>query len=442
MLVKRYQGKDMKEVLDTVSRELGPDAVILTNQRVKRKGLRFLFAKPIIEATVGYDPQQTPTARRVSAAKNPYSGLYSLNSDPPAQTQENGLASMSAAAIGQNSAIARYGTPQSPALTQTALRQSEERAKKALDNSTEHMSQLDRRIDAIEQMLADFIGKFRYVKKDVTYDYTEDVNRCFMQLLDQQVEQELAHAIAQNAEGILMHTTGAKAAEAFEHLILEKLGSPNPIVHKKFTQKVILLLGPTGVGKTTSIVKLAASFAVQQKKKVGIINTDTYRIAAQEQLETYADILGIPLGRVYRPEEELAAELEKMADRELIFIDTAGKKPGDEKHKDDVQQILQIARPEDILMCVSATTAFNSLREIFDTYSYIPDYSVLVTKIDETKSRGVLLNICWYARKRLAYITNGQNVPDDILGVVPADIVGELLNKSKGGETDEQASNL
>jgi flagellar biosynthesis protein FlhF len=441
MLVKRYQGKDMKEVLDTVSRELGPDAVILTNQRVKRKGLRFLFAKPIIEATVGYDPQQTPTARRISKS-NPVANAYSLSSEPFVPVPESGLSGLSASALGQNNAIARYGSPQSPGLSQAAVRQSEERAKKALDNSIEHISQLDRRIDAIEQMLTDFISKFRYVKKDVTYDYTEDVARCFTQLLDQQVELELAHSLAQSAEGILMHSTGAKASEAFEHLILEKLGSPCPIVHKKFTQKVILLLGPTGVGKTTSIVKLAANFAVQQKKKVGIINTDTYRIAAQEQLETYADILGIPLGRVYRPEEELEAELEKMADREIIFIDTAGKKPGDEKHKDDVQQILRIARPEDILMCVSATTAFNALQEIFDTYSYIPDYNILVTKIDETKNRGVLLNICWYARKRLAYLTNGQNVPDDILSVVPADIAGELLNKTKGGETVEQSSDL
>jgi len=254
------------------------------------------------------------------------------------------------------------------------------------------------------------------------------VQKILGKLIEAQVREELAHSIAKQAEQMLRQQLGANAAEIFEHLLHEQFGRPQPILHKKFTQKIVLVLGPTGVGKTTTIVKLAADFAVKQKKNVGIINTDTYRIGAQEQLQTYADILGVPLQVVYHT-HELESALESMSDRDIIFVDTAGKRPGDEEHKKDLLDITRILKPEDVLLCLAATTSFASIMEMVDTYGFVDNYRVLITKLDETKYRGSLLNISWYTQKPLAYVTTGQDVPNDIEVADIESIVKQIIRE-------------
>jgi len=369
MLVKRYHANDMQQAMDTVIKELGSDAVILNSRKVRKKGLKNLFRKPVMEVMVAYDPANVPAVKKINFSQNTY----------PAE--------------------------------KTSKDKEKESAIEA--SHSEQLERLDKRIDSIDEMLSGFIEKFSFVKRDITYDYPEDVQELLLKMINNQVREELAHSLAKETELLLRKQPGTSAAEVLEHLILEQIGKPAPILHKKFTQKVILVLGPTGVGKTTTIVKLAADFSVKQKKKTGIINTDTFRIGAQEQLQTYADIMGIPLQVVYRA-DELKEALDNMADRDVIFIDTAGKRPGDEQHKEDILDIVRILNPEDILLCLAATTGFASIKEMTDTYAFVDEYKLLITKLDETKFRGPLLNICWYTHKPLAYVTTGQNVPDDI----------------------------
>ena len=364
MQVKRYHANDMQQAMDMVIKELGSDAVILNSRKIRKKGLRNLFSKPILEVMVAYDPANVPSVKK-------------LNITPGAESAEKTI------------------------------------KQKQGSISHEQLDRLDKRIDSIDTMLSSFIDKFSYVKREVTYDYPEDLQALLQKMIDSQVAEELAHSMAKEADQMLRRQHDTSAAEILEHLILEKLGRPEPILHKKFTQKVILVLGPTGIGKTTTIVKLAADFSVKQKKKVGIINTDTFRIGAQEQLQTYADILGIPLQMIYRA-DELDNALDGMSDRDLVFVDTAGKSPGDEQHREDILEIIRILKPEDILLCLSATTGFAAIKEIIDTYGFVDDYRLLVTKLDETKFRGSLLNLCWFTKKTLTYVTTGQNVPDDI----------------------------
>ena len=367
MLVKRYHAKDMQQAMDTVIRELGSDAVILNSRKVRKKGLKNLFRKPVLEVMVAYDPADMP------ATKKQKTSFGAGGADKAQKELEHNRA----------------------------------------EASSEHLHMLDTRIDSIDTMLSGFLEKFSFVKREITYDYPEEVGELLLKMIDNQVREELAHSLAKEAELIKRKQPGISAAEIMEHLVLEQLGKAEPILHKKFTQKVILVFGPTGVGKTTSIVKLAADFSVKQKKKIGIINTDTYRIGAQEQLQTYSDILGTPLQVVYQL-EELAGALEAMSDRDVIFVDTAGKRPGDEQHKEDMLNIVRILKPEDILLCIAATTGFAAIKEIVDTYCFMDEYRLLITKLDETKHRGSLLNISWYTHKPLAYVTTGQNVPDDI----------------------------
>jgi len=374
MQVKRYHAENMKQAMDAAIRELGSDAVMLSSNKVRRKGLKNLFRKPILEVQFAYDPADTPASRRMNAA------FMSAQEDDTylGGSQDKGWGHKKASAV-----------------------------------SSEQFEQLDKRMNSFESMLTDFLDKFTYVKRDITYDYPEEIQNLLGKLIDEQVREELAHSMAKQAEQMLKQQPGINAAEVIEHLMLEQFGRSEPILHKKFTQKVILVLGPTGVGKTTTIVKLAADFSVKQKKNVGIINTDTYRIGAQEQLQTYADILGIPIQVVYHA-HELDSAMESMSDRDIIFVDTAGKRPGDEQHKEDLLEIVRILQPEDILLCLAATTSFSSMKEMVDTYSFVGDYRVMITKLDETKYRGSILNISWYTQKPLAYVTTGQDVPDDI----------------------------
>jgi len=385
MQVKRYHAENMKQAMDAAIRELGSDAVMLTHSKVRRKGLKNLFRKPVLEVQFAYDPANVPSAKKLNSTYT-----------PPDAGVQGGV---------QGGLNLGGGTDKGWGY--------KDNKGKAASVSSEQFEQLDKRMNSFESMLTDFIGKFQYMKREITYDYPEDVQDLLGKLIEAQVREELAHTLAKQAEQMLRQQPGTNAAEIIEHLLLEQFGRAEPILHKKFTQKVILVLGPTGVGKTTTIVKLAADFAVKQKKNVGIINTDTYRIGAQEQLQTYADILGVPLQVVYHP-HELEGAMENMSDRDLIFVDTAGKRPGDEQHKDDLLDIVRILKPEDILLCLAATTSFASIKEMVDTYGFVDDYRIMITKTDETKYRGSILNISWYTQKPLAYVTTGQDVPDDI----------------------------
>ena len=383
MLVKRYLAKDMQQAMDQIIKELGSDAVILSSKKVKKKGLKNLFKRRILEVMAAYDPSMIPGAGKTE----------NHNLLPEKTSEQNANAAIRAAEL-----------------------------------SKEQFDHLDRRIDELDVVLKDFIRKFTHIKKDITFDYSKDIEVLLCAMIENQVRDELAHSIARETESIMRKQENANAFEVAEQIITEHLGPPSPIRIKKFKQKIVLFLGPTGAGKTTSIVKIAADFAVNQKKRVGIINTDTYRIAAQEQLKTYTDILNIPLGVVYRM-EELRDEIAGMSDREVIFIDTAGKKPGDERHHRDIKAIIDICEPEDILMCIPAAVNFASLREIVDSYSYIDNYKLLVTKLDETKYRGMILNLSWYTKKELAYFAVGQNVPDDIEQINIETLVGEILGR-------------
>jgi len=394
MQVKRYHAENMKQAMDAAIRELGSDAVMISQSKVRRKGLKNLFRKPVLEVQFAYDPANTPSSKKLSLPYTPsMDNAIHGGSQSPEGYQSSGGGSLHLGGHGEKS-------------------HKEHRSKNSMVSSAQ-FEQLDKRMDSFESVLTDFLDKFSYVKRDITYDYSEEVQKLLGKLIEAQVREELAHSIARQTEQMLKQQPGANAAEIIEHFLLEQFGRSEPILHKKFSQRVILMLGPTGVGKTTTIVKLAADFSVKQKKNVGIINTDTYRIGAQEQLQTYADILGVPLQVVYHA-HELESAMKHMSDRDLIFVDTAGKRPGDEQHKEDLLEIVRILRPEDVLLCLSATTSFSSMKEMVDTYGFIDDYRVLITKIDETKYRGSILNISWYTQKPLAYVTTGQDVPDDI----------------------------
>ncbi len=190
--------------------------------------------------------------------------------------------------------------------------------------------------------------------------------------------------------------------------------------------KTMLFFGPTGVGKTTSIAKLAAYFTIEKEMRVALITADVYRIAAVAQIKTYADIIDIPLEVVYTPEEmELA--IGKFAYNDLILIDTAGRSHKDPEYVGEVKQMIELNDISDYFLVISATTAYENFASIVASYDVLGDYKIIMTKTDEAENIGAVVNLCFLSGRPVAYISNGQNVPDDIKEFSAREIINLLL---------------
>ncbi|MEM6458718.1 MAG: flagellar biosynthesis protein FlhF [Planctomycetota bacterium] len=177
--------------------------------------------------------------------------------------------------------------------------------------------------------------------------------------------------------------------------------------------RTIALVGPTGVGKTTTLAKLAATFKLKQNQNVGLITADTYRIAAVEQLRTYAKIIGLPLEVVSGP-DELAAALRKMAHLDAVLIDTAGRSQRNADRLDELAKLIQVARPHETHLVLSSTASQSVLMQTIERFEPIRTDRLIFTKLDEAVSCGVLLNVARKVKKPLSYITTGQEVPHQI----------------------------
>lgn len=191
-------------------------------------------------------------------------------------------------------------------------------------------------------------------------------------------------------------------------------------------RKVVAFFGPTGVGKTTTIAKLAAKFAIQEGYQVALVTADTYRISAVEQLKTYSDIMGIPIHVVYAA-DELKEVLDNNQDKQLILIDTAGRSQHNDGQLDELKNLLQIDNAIEKYLVLSATTKYKDALDIVEKFSNCLPHKVIFTKIDETRNIGTIVNLLYQSSMSLSYVTNGQNVPDDIELVDPAKLTQLIL---------------
>ena len=185
-------------------------------------------------------------------------------------------------------------------------------------------------------------------------------------------------------------------------------------------------IGPTGVGKTTTIAKLAARCSLQIKRKVSLITIDTYRIAAVEQLKTYARIMNIPLFVSYTP-EEMRRSIAENRDSALILIDTAGRSQADGEQIIDLKNYFGGGSGIEVMLVLSATTKNRDLRDITTRFSPIDAGKLIFTKLDETTTYGSIVNEAVRTKLPIAYFTAGQNVPDDIEAASPAKLARMLL---------------
>lgn len=195
--------------------------------------------------------------------------------------------------------------------------------------------------------------------------------------------------------------------------------------------KIVYIAGPTGVGKTTTIAKLAAEQLFKQGRKVGLITSDTYRISAVEQLRTYASILNMPLEVVQSP-GDLQRAMFRLEGCDLVLMDTAGRNYRNEMLVAELQSLLAKELKSETFLVLSLTSKSRDMKKIAEHFGRYPLDKVIFTKLDETGSYGPLFNVLNDFPLKLSYITNGQNVPDDLLMATREQITGMLLGT--GGE--------
>ncbi|MCR4635710.1 MAG: flagellar biosynthesis protein FlhF [Butyrivibrio sp.] len=217
-------------------------------------------------------------------------------------------------------------------------------------------------------------------------------------------------------------------SNVYQKMIL-KFGKPEEITPSENGVKAEIFIGPTGVGKTTTIAKLASNLSVTAHKKVALITVDTYRIAAAEQLRTYASILEIPFRVIYSV-EDIRKAADDFQDMDYIMVDTAGHSIHNDEQKSEVGKFVDALKEKmdtDTFLVMSASTKYRDLLEIVDAYKEDFDYKLIFTKMDETGAVGNLYNIRLHTGAPMSYITNGQNVPDDIAVFDAQRVVKSLL---------------
>ena len=271
---------------------------------------------------------------------------------------------------------------------------------------------------------------------DADREFISFVKLIYNTLINSEVDEKYANELVDEREKLKKPgvTIDYLISNIYQKLIL-KFGEPAKITADENGAKIIFFIGPTGVGKTTTIAKIASELAVSEKKKVALITTDTYRIKAAEQLRTYADIMKIPF-RVAYNEDDVKGNLEEFAEYDFILVDTAGYSPKDEEKRMEMKQLLDSAKKIsdtdiDTYLVMSITTKYRDLISISDLYREITDYKLIFTKLDETDSFGNMLNIKLHTGVEIAYVTNGQEVPKDIEVFNPQSIVRSLLGGEK-----------
>jgi flagellar biosynthesis protein FlhF len=248
---------------------------------------------------------------------------------------------------------------------------------------------------------------------------------------DNDIDPEIIHMIVEGVKNkINLNTTYDQEYlyYKFKQEISSYFKRVEPITLADGKPTIAVLIGPTGVGKTTTLAKLAAQYSVILKKRVGIMTCDTYRIAAVEQLKTYSEIMDLPIRIIYQT-SDIEDALQEYKNMDLILVDTAGRSHRDKMRLMELQKMLKSIENRQLFLVISATTNYKNVIDIISSYSFLKDFRILVTKVDENVSNGIILNIAAKSGRPMSYITTGQNVPDDIEKVDGERIASLILSR-------------
>lgn len=422
MTIKKFQGKTKDEAIEKAKEELGQQVVIMNVKEVKPSGLFGIFKKSTYEVTGAIEDEIQP-----------------VPTFPPIQP------------VKKNESVDNRGFDavadekiSIPSVEENHLKSAFEAVNEVIQKETapvEHMTadkeqdgtRIEQRLDSLQSLLEQQLSAD---KGNINIESDGKQNQAFVKmlynvLLDSEVQEKYVNQILDDMEKVIYAgntNLDYLISNVYQKMVL-KLGQPQTIRFAKNSPKVIFFIGPTGVGKTTTIAKIASKYKVEQGKNVALLTADTYRIAAAEQLRTYANILNTPLSIVYAP-EEINDAVARVGDNDLILVDTAGFSHKNQGQREDMKKLLLALDDKyerEVYLVLSATTKYKDLTEIIDIYRDFTDFRLIFTKLDETTTYGNIFNMKLYADSDLSYITTGQNVPDDIEVVDTQKMVKQLL---------------
>lgn len=392
MKVRKFVGKSTKEAMDKVRRELGDEAVILHTKKRKKPGLLGMFGKEEVEILAALDAK---VKKKAPIPKAP---------TPRVEREEIQFVERA-----RSQATPQYRDEIIP-------------PKKVDMGKTDELSDIKQSIEYIAEKLklrdlGDTLSEFRdFIKVMVENGVEEEVARDIVENVSKQV--------------VLENKTKDEIREIVRLNIKSYLGEVSSLKYDG-EKKVIFFIGPTGVGKTTTLAKLASHFVLNEKCSIGLITADTYRIGAVDQLKIYGEILDIPVKTIYETNEVYEA-LSGLRDKDVVFIDTAGRSHKNKPQVEELKELINTVKSKEIYLLLNIGTEMKNINSIIKEYDFIEDYSIIFTKKDETDILGNILNTRYYSNKKLSYITTGQNVPDDI-ELIDTDKISRILV----GESDE-----
>jgi flagellar biosynthesis protein FlhF len=286
-------------------------------------------------------------------------------------------------------------------------------AAKALSEEGESTNELSVKLDVLQKMVESLAQKSNFRNAD---EVPSELFEIYTQLIDADIDDDLARELICNLRQQctpeqLHDSAGSRALLAA--MVEADIQCAPPIQTEVGRRRVVALVGPTGVGKTTTIAKLAANFRLRDGVKMGLVTVDTYRIAAVEQLRTYAEIIDLPMKVVTSP-QEMRRALDELSDLDLILIDTAGRSPRDELKIQELKSLLNEANVDEVHLVMSLTASVRSIKMTCDQFSSVSPTSLILTKLDEAVGAGSLLSVSRDVRLPFSYLTTGQDVPEDI----------------------------
>lgn len=413
MIIKKFQAETEKEAILKAKEELGKDAIVTNIKTIKPKGIYRFFKPSTVEITAAVDDT--------------------------VNQEEDSLLSSFQKLINENQAnqekqkLAQNHTTQPGLLNQVRsnLRQEVKKEEAVFEEvKSTYSSEIEKRLDSIQTLIEKQIkpSEENVEPESKKTNENEYIKLIYKQMIMNEVEEKFANQIISEIESTLQKDAPVDTilTSIYQKIVL-KLGKPEVIELGEKKPKFVFFIGPTGVGKTTTIAKIASGFKMDKNTKMALVTSDTYRIAAVEQLRIYANILGVPLQVIYSA-EELSQSKEEFEQYDIVLIDTAGRSHKNMEQKDDLEELLGTIEDEnkEIYLVLSATTKYKDLVRITETYSTIADYRIIFTKLDETICMGNILNVRMMTGAPLSYAAWGQNVPNDI-GRLDAQFVAKKL---------------
>ncbi len=470
MTIKKFTGNTRDEAIQNAKNELGNSVVIMNVKEIRPKGVLGIFKSSTYEVTAALEDDAVPVRKNPSAALGEGGHFDAVAGESgvvkhvePARPLRMPSQPEPKVSISSNDedAIAEESLRSAFKAVNEVIKKSENSTRESKGKAGDFFANAeDKRLDALLPGNAPFERKnpaytksqiiknepqrfdngdeFVELKDSINADMEEKTktsNRQFVSmlynvLLSNEVDEVYVNQIIKDMEKVIRtgNNLDYLLSNVYQKMIL-MLGKPKTIVCGDSKPKIIFLIGPTGVGKTTTIAKLASKYKLNYGKSVGLLTTDTYRIAATDQLRTYANILEIPLD-VVLTKNDINEAIAKMADCDLILVDTAGFSHKNKEQRKDMEDILNAVDPafeKDVYLVLSATTKYRDLKAIVDIYKAFTDFHLIFTKLDETDVMGNVLNTKLYANSELSYVCNGQGVPDDFEVINVQHVVKQLL---------------